>query len=258
VAERREPGATAAVLRALRTQGVVLFRGAPRGEHATAASGRSPVAALGEALGGYVRPTHHGETFIVKSVPAPASLAYTPRALAPHADLGYRSCPPGVQLLHARVVEAEGGANTLVDGLAVAERLTDTSWEVLTTVRVTQAFTTMNVHHRCSAPVLQVDDDGAVVCVRHNERYRRPISLPSTSRFSERDVYAALREFDALVNDSRMQAEVRLEEGDVLVFVNRRLLHGRRAIGAGRRVLEGCYLEMDEVESHMRMAGVAA
>ena len=49
------------------------------------------------------------------------------------------------------------------------------------------------------------------------------------------------------------------EPGDVWVFDNRRVLHGRRALnsdkgtGAGGRILEGAYMEWDGLDSAMRL-----
>jgi gamma-butyrobetaine dioxygenase len=44
--------------------------------------------------------------------------------------------------------------------------------------------------------------------------------------------------------------------GDLVIFDNRRLLHGRDAFDpgtGGRRWLQGCYLERDEIRSRLRM-----
>ena len=44
--------------------------------------------------------------------------------------------------------------------------------------------------------------------------------------------------------------------GDLMLFDNRRILHGREAFDAaeGRRWLRGCYLEREELASALRMA----
>jgi gamma-butyrobetaine dioxygenase len=72
---------------------------------------------------GFVRETNYGRVFDVRSKPAAANLADTPRALEPHTDNPYRDPVPGLQLLHCLEGSAAGGATCLVDGFAIAEAL---------------------------------------------------------------------------------------------------------------------------------------
>lgn len=44
---------------------------------------------------GYIKETHYGKTFDVRSVPNPESVAYTSVALPFHTDLPYRRDTPG-------------------------------------------------------------------------------------------------------------------------------------------------------------------
>lgn len=46
----------------------------------------------------YVRKTHYGESFQVRSEPKPSHLAYTPVELDFHTDLNYRESSPGIQV----------------------------------------------------------------------------------------------------------------------------------------------------------------
>ncbi len=53
---------------------------------------------------------------------------------------------------------------------------------------------------------------------------------------------------------------MRLHPGDCLIFDNTRILHGRTAFtGAGQRLLQGCYADLDGLASSLAvLEGVAA
>lgn len=74
---------------------------------------------------GFIRVTHYGEEFTVKSEPNAVNLAYTAARLGLHTDLPYYVYPPGVQLLHCirQYQEGIGGESHLVDGFLVADQL---------------------------------------------------------------------------------------------------------------------------------------
>ena len=62
---------------------------------------------------------------------------------------------------------------------------------------------------------------------------------------------AAIRRFVALIESPRFLIERKLVQGEMLVFDNRRMLHGRTAFKpeTGKRHFQGCYLETAEVLS---------
>ena len=63
--------------------------------------------------------------------------------------------------------------------------------------------------------------------------------------------YAAYRRFAQLLRETRFQVRLKLGDGDLVVFDNRRTLHGRTAFSSERhpRHLQGCYLTRDSVLS---------
>ena len=63
--------------------------------------------------------------------------------------------------------------------------------------------------------------------------------------------FAAYRLFARLLLDDRFQLRLRMEVGQLVLFDNRRILHGRAAFTAsdGTRHLRGCYLARDSVQS---------
>jgi gamma-butyrobetaine dioxygenase len=61
--------------------------------------------------------------------------------------------------------------------------------------------------------------------------------------------YTAYRRFARLLRDSRFQLTAKLADGELVVFDNQRILHGRTAFSSAKhpRRLRGCYLTRDSV-----------
>lgn len=80
-----------------------------------------------------------------------------------------------------------------------------------------------------------------------------PFGPLSRDRFAA--LHAALRKFAALVEAPEALFEHRLEEGECVVFDNRRVLHARRAFDAskGERWLKGAYVDDDVFYSRWRV-----
>ena len=100
-----------------------------------------------------------------------------------------------------------------------------------------------------SAPLIELDRHGNVRVIR-----RAPdlAGSASVSAADAPDWFDALRRWSRLLDDPRRTLTVPLRSGDLLLFDNHRMLHGRTPfeLGAqGRRVLRGCYLHRDDVAS---------
>ena len=67
--------------------------------------------------------------------------------------------------------------------------------------------------------------------------------------------YRALQRFTAHCRSSRFLCKTPFAEGDLVLFDNRRMLHGRDSFDpqSGTRRLEGCYLDRDEILSRLRV-----
>ena len=68
------------------------------------------------------------------------------------------------------------------------------------------------------------------------------------------DIYAALKCFMEMVNSPLYQMTFPFKVGDLIMFDNRRLLHGRGEFypKTGDRALRGTYIERDDVMSKIR------
>ncbi|WP_007514997.1 MULTISPECIES: TauD/TfdA family dioxygenase [Pseudofrankia] len=198
---------------------------------------------------GFVRETNYGRLFDVRSEVDPEHLAYTGVALAPHTDNPYRDPVPTVQLLHCLRAAGAGGDTTLVDGFAAASRLRDVdaaAFDTLTQVWLPFRYDGPTTILTARAPVIAIDDEGAVAQVRWNDRALQPPDVPP-DRVGE--VYRALAAFAAVVEAPDLAITLRLAPGDCLIFDNTRVLHGRTAFqpdpAGGGRHLQGVYVDMD-------------
>jgi len=205
------------------------------------------------SLVGEIRATNYGVVWAIEAEIAPVSAVESEGHLLVHTDLPYRDGPPGVQLLLASVIDVDGGASTLVDGFAVAERLRHVdpaAWDLLSTVEFSYPFVRNEVEFHGRAPIIGLRPDG-----RYHQIRRAPdlVGVPYLSDpAGVPDLYRAMRSWNSLVDDPANELVVELDPGDLLAFDNHRMLHGRTAfdLGAhGRRRLLGCYLDVEDFRS---------
>jgi trimethyllysine dioxygenase len=205
---------------------------------------------------GYVRETIFGGMWDFQADLAKADTAYTNLELLPHTDGTYSHDAPGLQLLHCLAFDGEGGESTMVDGFRIASELRarhPEHYETLSTVEVPGQYVGDGVHLMASRPVFRHDRSGELVQVSFNNADRAPFLLPP----AEHDrFYEALRAFEALANDHRLQWRRVNPPGQAMLFDNWRVLHGRAAY-TGHRHLCGAYVNREDYESCLRLAVAA-
>lgn len=212
------------------------------------------VVEVGNRLG-HVRVTNYGVHFDVRSVPNPNNMAFTAVGLGVHTDNPYRDPTPGVQLLHCLESEAPGGDTILVDGFRAAELLREqdpTAFSLLSWLPVDFRFADAAADLRARVPVISTDSEGRIAAVHFNNRSMAALDAPEDAI---EPWYAAYRKFAALLTRPEAELRLRLAPGDLMVMNNVRTLHGRTAFdaNAGRRHLQGCYVDMDGIESRLRV-----
>jgi gamma-butyrobetaine dioxygenase len=233
-----DDGARREVLSRVRRWGVAFLDGV----------GREPgaVERAVEAFG-FVRETNYGRLFDVRIEPRPGNLAYTDRALDLHTDNPYRDPVPTVQLLHALVADAAGGETVFVDGFAHAEALrreAPDAFEQLARMPVRFTFADESgARWSNEAPVLGVTAAGDVEVVRLNHR---SLDLAHGDAASIDAWYDAYLAYYRRLHDPAAAFGRRLAPGEMVIFDNRRIVHGRRALASDSpRWLQGCYADMD-------------
>lgn len=201
--------------------------------------------------------THAVSVFDIAVDARPESSAYTALMLPPHTDLPSRLSAPAYQLLHCLHHPPPGSESTLVDGLSLVtllEREDPESLEILKTVDVEFRFSHTACDYRWRGKILTCDPDGSLRAIRFNPFLQSPLDVPPDDM---RRVYRAIRALLALANRPAVQLRFTLRTGDLVSFDNHRVLHGRARVevSLGRRHLQSCYLDADEVASRRRMFG---
>jgi alpha-ketoglutarate-dependent taurine dioxygenase len=214
---------------------------------------------------GYVPETNYGRVFDVRAVPQPENLAYSDLGLGLHTDNPYREPVPGFQALHTILAAPDGGDSLFADGFAIAEHLRKSepgAFETISRTPVPFWYRAAGVDLYAERPLVELSCTGHVTAVTYNNRAIRPVRLPASECAG---YYLAYRKFAALLRDPRLQMATRLNDGELTVFDNRRVLHGRTGFASARhpRHLQGCYLTRDSVYSqaavlrHQLEGGVA-
>ncbi len=239
-AARTDQRARLAWLTRLLQDGIAFLRDVPRNEGGIL----DAMAPLGRVL-----ETNYGEVFDVRTVPQPENLAYSDLGLGLHTDNPYRDPVPGFQALHVLAASPEGGESLFADGFALAEQVRATdpeAFSLLARTAVPFRYRSTDAELYAERPLIQLSCRGEVAAVHYNSRSIAPLRLPpgETTAF-----YAAYRRFALLLRDSRLQLRLRLADGDLVVFDNQRVLHGRTAFASANyaRHLRGCYLTRDSV-----------
>ncbi len=180
-------------------------------------------------------------------------------AFDPHTVEAYRYMPPGVMVLHCIEANRTGGDIVLVDGFQIALDLQDDdpdAFDALTQLRVPfirqgPADSTRSEDFRSTGPVISLDRDYALAGIRFDEKSLAPLDVdpPQVDEY-----YRALIRFTKAVNDPGRALHVRLQPGQVLVFDNQRVLHGRTGFIAsgGQRHVRLATVDRDEFHSQVR------
>ncbi|WP_162912891.1 TauD/TfdA family dioxygenase [Rhodospirillaceae bacterium SYSU D60014] len=205
---------------------------------------------------GFPRDTNFGTVFDVRSEPSGEDLAYTALALDPHTDNPYRAPVPGIQLLHCLTNQTSGGLSTLVDGLSVAEVLRaedPDAFRALTRTPVRFRYVDgVTTEHVDWSPLIELDATGRMQAIRFSPRLDFVPLLPPDELSG---FYRARRLLDRMLKSAEFEVRFRLDDGDLVMFDNRRLLHGRTRFdpGEGPRHLQGCYIDIDGPRSLYRV-----
>ena len=235
------------LLLAVRDFGIARIRGVP--------TGPGSIAAIA-ALFGPIHVNNYGRIFDVRSDANLGLGSNTGDPLPPHTDESYRHDAPGVSLFHCLAADVAGGDSILVDGFMAAARLRErdpAAFDLLAEVPLFfQRYAPPREDMRSHARVLVLDIDGDLVGVRWTDRTLPPQDLPDDR---VEPVYRALRRMWRIVNDERLQLRYRMVPGDLHVFDNHRVLHGRLGFDAagGARHLQQCSVNRDEFHNRLRL-----
>ena len=212
-------------------------------------------------LFGPIHVNNYGRVFDVRSDANLNLGSNTGHFLPPHTDESYRHDAPGISFFHCLEAAPEGGASILVDGFHAAQILREQhpdSFELLTRVPVFfQRYALPDEDMRSHTRMLVTDIDGDVVGVRWTDRTLPPQDLPA--HYVE-PVYRAIRRLWTIINDDALQFRYVMRPGDLHLFDNHRVLHGRLAFdpASGSRHLQQCSVNRDEFHNRLRILAARA
>lgn len=203
---------------------------------------------------GHVRETNFGRYFEVYSRPKSNDLAYRPVSLGLHTDNPYREPVPGIQLLHCLVNETTGGLSTLSDSLSVLTTLQHEDpqgFELLAETPVRFRFSDASERLVERRPIIQRDAMKRITGVHYSPRLDY---LPLLESDQLRKYHRARQQLGELLADPTYKINFPLAAGELMMFDNSRVLHGRTSYDPteGFRHLQGCYIDLDGPRSLYR------
>ncbi|OTB07704.1 hypothetical protein M426DRAFT_228018 [Hypoxylon sp. CI-4A] len=214
----------------------------------------------------FIRQTHYGGFYDFIPDLALADTAYTNIALGAHTDTTYFTDPAGLQAFHLlshtapssenKSGENLGGQSLLVDGFYAASILKKEdpkAFEILSKVKLpwhASGNKGITISPDKLYPVLEVDEStGKVHRVRWNNDDRGVV--PFDSEYSPEEWYKAARKWNDILRRQSVEYWFQLKPGNLLVFDNWRVLHGRSAFTGVRRICGG-YINRDDFISRWR------
>jgi len=228
-------------LEMLQTYGLLLVRGVPKSETA--------VEEIASRIGN-LRDSLYGRTWDVRSIAQAKNVAYTSQYLGLHMDLLYMKDPPGLQFLHCLENSCEGGASIFSDSFQAVRRLGGETSDQLKKFYINYHYRNAGEHYHFSHRVIETLN-GQLCAINY--------SPPFQGNFSIRGKLApgikAVRQLANQVESPENLFEYKLQEGECVIFMNRRVLHGRKEFdtSAGRRWLKGAYVDTDVFRSRYRV-----
>ena len=142
----------------------------------------------------------------------------------------------------------------MVDGFKIAQILKENdkiSYDTLSEIDIPGRYYGDGVELIAKRPVFKSRNQ-ELIQVSFNNYDRGDFRLPNNRIH---DFYTAIRKFDKLANDKEMQWRQILKPGQLLIFNNWRVLHGRSEF-SGKRKMSGCYINKEDFESVCRINSI--
>ncbi|KAM3079167.1 hypothetical protein ACMFMF_004094 [Clarireedia jacksonii] len=243
-------------LRMLSRHGLLLLRHVPDSE--------SSVITIAERIGN-LRDTFYGRTWDVKSVPQAKNVAYTAQYLGLHMDLLYMANPPGFQFLHCLKNTCSGGSSIFSDAFHAVSKLDERTVRLMKEIKIAYHYRNAGEHYYYEHPLIRRRMGPAkwaknglnVAHVNYSPPFQAPFRETGvlSSAKQTASIVKCLREFAAVAEAPDSLYEYKLQEGECVIFNNRRVLHGRKEFDttAGERWFKGAYVDTDAFMSRLRV-----
>lgn len=236
-----------AVLQQVRDHGICLLHCAP------------PEAGVVEALSrrfGFPQESNFGRVQDLVFNPEKRSIANDIKSLKPHTDEPYRASPPGILLFHCITNDQTGaGSSTFVDGFEIAERLRAHDPEgfhaLCNNSHSFRRHFADDVDLIAEFPIISLDEFSNLCGVRINDRVAAPPLIPPDQvEVYYRGLHYLLQQSE----DPELILHLTLKPGDIAIFDNHRVLHGRSDLTVdGQRWLQWVQIERGDFHSSLRI-----
>jgi len=172
-------------------------------------------------------------------------LGYTNDAINLHTDQPFIEHPPGFQALQCIKRATSGGDSIFVDGKAASLYLQQEdpmSFDVISTTNVCFHRKQKTFESIIHSPIIKLEN-GQFQQIRYSYFTMDPMVIP----FHQMERwYRSYNNFARIVRNPKHQYHISLNEGDVVLYSNYRMLHGRTGFTGGRH-LRGIYFNYQDV-----------
>ncbi|KAK3689299.1 hypothetical protein B0T22DRAFT_379133 [Podospora appendiculata] len=201
--------------------------------------------------------TFYGMQWDVKSKPHAENVAYTSQFLGLHQDLMYHDPIPRLQFLACVSNSCNGGESLFSDGVRAAYQLKLTRpdlYKVLTkpTARFHYYRHGGQSHYYERAHSTITEGEAGRV---ESTQWAPPFQAPFPRKADLAEWKEAAAAFEAILSAPENMFTYKLNPGDVVVFDNTRILHGRNEFRTteGKRHLQGMYLSDQDFKLQLRL-----
>ena len=204
---------------------------------------------------GYVRNSIFGGLWTFESNNKKADSAYSNQELRPHTDSTYSNDAPGLQLLLCCKYDAKGGDSIMVDGFKLANEIKQKykkHFKTLTNTKVKGSYIGDGVRLEAKRPIIKLNEKNNFDQISFNNYDRAPFRETNQKTIN---FYKAIKVFDTMANQKQYQWRHILKPGELLIFNNWRVMHGRGAF-SGIRKMAGCYINKEDFDSCCRMNNI--
>ncbi len=205
---------------------------------------------------GSIQESNYGRVLNLVVDHSQSSIANDVNALKPHNDEPYRTSPPGLILFHCIETDISGaGSSIFLDGFEAAETVRKHDPEGFDALRknnlIYRRYFTGDVDLITEFPVIATDEFDNLAGVRINDRVA---AAPCIDPDQVPVFYRGMKYLLQLVEDETRMIKHRMLPGDIVVFDNHRILHGRTALTLeGRRWLQSVQVERGDFHSTLRI-----
>ncbi len=142
----------------------------------------------------------------------------------------------------------------MVDGFKIAQVIKNNNkdlFDLMSKIEVPGKYIGDGVILEAKRPIFKLDNNELIqVSFNNYDRTEFRIDEALTVKF-----YKAIKKFDDLVNSKEFQWRHILKPGELLIFNNWRILHGRGSFN-GKRKMAGCYINMEDFRSRCKISGL--